>query len=64
MSKYVVVCCKYYSLGVGWRDSKVELDKQKNNLLLTPVIYDIIEWTVKTVKLLNNVVVGTGQANA
>ena len=27
----------------------------------TPVIRDIIVWTVSSVKLLNNVVVGTGQ---
>ena len=61
MGNYVITCCNYYSLGVEAHLANLELDKPKKLELITPVIHAIIVWTVSSVKLLNNVVVGTGQ---
>lgn len=48
--------------GWGWLTDRKNLTSPKIICWITPVIYVIIEWTVDTVKLLNNVVVGTGQS--
>lgn len=63
---YVVVCCKYYSLGVGLQKSKQELDRLKKYLVDYPcyLCHNIMDSWLCQLSLLNNVVVGKGQSYA